>query len=78
MYIFHSTHNSEIKMNISKSINLCLKDTGIMKKKLAEKLGVSAQTVSILLKSEKCTGEMLEKLAKAFDMQVSEFVALGE
>jgi len=25
-----------------------------------------------------CTGEMLEKLSKAFDMSVSEFVALGE
>ena len=65
-------------MNISKSIKHCLNDTGIMKKKLAEKLGVSVQTISTLMKAEKCGGEMLDKLAKAFDMPVSEFIALGE
>jgi plasmid maintenance system antidote protein VapI len=65
-------------MNISKSIQYCLDDTGIMKKKLAQKLGVSVQTVSTLMKAEKCGGEMLIKLADAFDMQVSQFIALGE
>jgi len=65
-------------MNISKSINICLDETGMMKKKLAERLEVTPQTVSTLMKSEGCSNEMLEKLANTFHMKVSEFVALGE
>ena len=75
-YLYHSPKGK--KMDISKSIQHCLDDTGIKKLKLAEKLGVSQQTVSTLMKSEKCTGDMLNKLAEAFNMPVSEFVALGE
>lgn len=65
-------------MNIKKSIEVCLDDTGMMKKKLAEKLGVSVQTVSILCKSERCSTDMQVKLAEVFNMKVSEFIALGE
>ena len=65
-------------MNISKSIGHCLDDTGMKKKKLAEKLGVSVQTISTLSKAEKCSGDMLDRLATAFNMPVSKFIALGE
>ncbi len=65
-------------MDISKSITKCLDDTGMMKKKLAEKLDVSPQTISTLMKQEGCSSEMLIKLASVFGKSVSEFVALGE
>lgn len=65
-------------MNISKSITVCLDETGIMKKKLASLLGVSVQTVSTLMKSKTCSGSMMIKLASAFNMPVSKFVKLGE
>ncbi len=65
-------------MDISKSINHCLDDTGMKKKKLAEKLGVSTVTVWTLCNSDKCSGDILKKLASVFNMPVSEFIALGE
>lgn len=65
-------------MNTSKSIKKCLEETGIQKKKLASLLGVSAQTVSALMRSDACSTVMLVKLAAAFKMKVSEFVRLGE
>ena len=65
-------------MDISKSISICLEDTGMMKRKLAEKLDVTPQTVSTLMKSEGCSTDMLTRLAGVFNKTVSEFVALGE
>ena len=65
-------------MDISKSIDYCLKDTGMMKKKLAERLGVTTATVSTLVKSKRCSPDMLQKLSEVFNMRVSEFIALGE
>jgi len=65
-------------VDISESLKKCLDDTGMRKDKLAEKLGVTPQTVSTLVKSKYCTGPMLSKLAGVFGMAESEFIALGE
>ncbi len=65
-------------MNVGKSITVCLDERGMMKKKLAEKLDCTPQTVTTLIKSKECAGSMLGKLAQCFDMEVSDFVALGE
>ena len=65
-------------MNISKSIKLCLVEQDMMKKDLAEKLEVTPQTISSLMKSVNCSPDMLDKLSVVFDMKVSEFIALGE
>ena len=65
-------------MNIGKSINHALINSGINKKRLAKRMGISDSQVSRLCNSETCSGAMLTKLASAFDMYVSDLVALGE
>lgn len=65
-------------MNISKSIQVCLEDTDMKKKKIAKELDVSQQTVTELCKSKTCSSRMLIGLSKVFGMSVSEFVSLGE
>lgn len=65
-------------MNIGKSIEICLEDRGMMKKKLAEKLDVTPQTVTTLIQSKECTGPMLRKLSEIFEMKSSQFIAIGE
>jgi len=65
-------------MNTKKSLECCLEKTGIKKSFLAKGLGVSIQTVSNLCKSERCSSEMIERLAEFFDMKASEFIKLGE
>jgi len=65
-------------VNIGKSITVCLDDRGMMKKKLAERLDITPQTVSALMKSEHCSSKILIALANEFEMTVAEFIALGE
>lgn len=65
-------------MNLRKSIKMCLAEKGMAQKDLAEKLGMSQTSMSQLAAQKSCTGATLQKLADAFDMKVSEFVALGE
>jgi DNA-binding Xre family transcriptional regulator len=65
-------------MNISKSVGYALVNSGLTKKQLAEKLGTSQNTVSKLCKEKTCSGKMLDQLCAAFEMKVSDFVALGE
>ena len=65
-------------MNISKSINIALAEREILKKELAEGIGVTPVAISNICSSRTCSGKMLIKLADFFDMKVSEFVALGE
>jgi transcriptional regulator with XRE-family HTH domain len=65
-------------MNLGKSINIARAKHGLLVKELAERLGMSPTSLSQLTAQTSCTGATLQKLAKAFDMKVSEFVALGE
>lgn len=65
-------------MNIGKSIKVALAKNGMRGKELAEKLGVTQSTVSLMTSRETATGSMLKHLADVFEMSVSEFVKLGE
>tara|TARA_R110000824_G_scaffold73183_2_gene186420 strand:+ start:2087 stop:2338 length:252 start_codon:yes stop_codon:yes gene_type:complete len=77
-YILGVQITSEPNMNIGKSINHAVINQGIKKKELAVKMGISDAQISRLCGSKTCSGAMLDKLSRAFNMQVSELVALGE
>ncbi len=65
-------------MNIGKSLSTLLEDRGIMKKKIAEVLSCTPQTVSNLLKAEHCTSDQLQKLAEFFGMSIPEFIEVAK
>lgn len=65
-------------MNLRKSIKTALARREMTQKALAERLGMLETSISQLAAQKSCTGATLLKLAAAFDMKVSEFVALGE
>jgi len=65
-------------MNFRRSLKLALAKQDMTQKALAEKLGMRETSMSQLAAQTSCTGVTLQKIAKAFDMKVSEFVALGE
>lgn len=65
-------------MNLRKSVMLALASKEMMQKDLAKQLGMSQGSMSQLVNQKSCTGATLQKLAGAFDMKVSDFVALGE
>lgn len=65
-------------MHIGKSVEIALIKKGMKKKDLAKALGVSAVTVSSLVNSHSCKGQMLEKLCDVLDMKASDLIALGE
>lgn len=65
-------------MNLRKSIKVALAQRGTTQKALAEELGMSETGISQLAAQKSCTGATLQKLATAFGLKVSEFIALGE
>lgn len=65
-------------MNLRKSIMLALAHHDMRQKDLAQKMEMSQAGITQLMSQTSCTAVMLERLAEAFDMKVSEFVALGE
>ena len=66
-------------MNVGKSMKIACAKKEITGKDLAELLGLSEGTISLLINNKvKCTQKTLEAMAIEFDMPVSEFIALGE
>ena len=66
-------------MNIGKSIKIACVKKDIAQHKLAKTVGVSTVTMSTLANNKSgCKQKTLEALAEAFEMSVSEFIALGE
>lgn len=65
-------------MNFRRSLKLALAQRDMTQKALAEQLGMRETSMSQLAAQTSCTGATLQKIAEAFDMKVSEFVALGE
>jgi DNA-binding Xre family transcriptional regulator len=65
-------------MNFRKSLKLALIQHEMTQKALALKLGMRETSMSQLAAQSSCTGATLQKIADAFGMKVSEFVALGE
>lgn len=65
-------------MNFRRSLKLALAQRDMTQKALAKKLGIRETSMSQLAAQTSCTGATLQKISEAFDMKVSEFVALGE
>lgn len=65
-------------MHVGKSIKIAMAKKQMRSAELAQALGVTASTVSVMSSRTTCTGQMLILLATFFGMKVSEFVALGE
>jgi DNA-binding Xre family transcriptional regulator len=65
-------------MNFRRSLKLALAQRDMTQKALAKQLGMRETSMSQLAAQTSCTGATLQKIAEAFDMKVSEFVALGE
>lgn len=65
-------------MNFRKSLKLALIQNDMTQKALAAQLGIRETSMSQLAAQSSCTGATLQKIADAFGMKVSEFIALGE
>ena len=65
-------------MNISKSIRLALAEKHMNQADLAVKLGCKSPNVSIICSTGRTRTETLKRIADAFEMKVSSFIALGE
>ena len=65
-------------MNVGKSLKIALAMKGIKQSDLAATVGMTTVWISRLANSEKAGMGSVEMLAKALDMKVSEFLALGE
>ena len=76
---FNKTPNEDHVMNLGKSIRIGCAIKEINKKELAQITGMAESTISLLANNHRfCSKSTLESLAKAFNMPVSEFIALGE
>ena len=66
-------------MNIGRSIRIACAHCDMNQGDLAATCGISRVTISHLVTGKtQCNQKTLETLAAAFDMKVSEFIALGE
>ena len=65
-------------MNIGKSIKVALAQHDKDRKWLAGELDISQAHMSNLVNNKTRSANYLDKLAEAFNMPVSEFIALGE
>lgn len=65
-------------MNLKKSVKQACINADMKQKDLAEKLGMKPQQLNCTIARNSTSFSMLARLAAAFDMKVSEFIALGE
>lgn len=65
-------------MNVGKSIRVAMAMKNMRNSELAEKLGVTQSTVSVMCSRDTAAGQTLKALAEIFEMKVSELLALGE
>ena len=65
-------------MNLKKSVKQACINADMKQKDLAEKLGMKPQQLNCTIARNSTSFAMLARLAAAFDMKVSEFIALGE
>lgn len=65
-------------MNAAISMKVAMAKRGFTQAQLAKLAGLTQSSISGLANRPNWNGESLQKIAAAFDMKVSEFVALGE
>lgn len=65
-------------INCDKSFNEALRITGLLRQEIGDRTGLQPSSISRASTTRHVSCKKLEMLAKAFDMKVSEFIALGE
>ena len=65
-------------MNLTKSLSISLAEAGITQEELANIIGVTQAHISCISVRGTCTTGTLDKLARAFNIKVSTFIARGE
>lgn len=65
-------------MNIAKSVNVALAMHEKKKAWLADRMGISVDTLYRRISVNNPTSDSIQQFANAFEMKASEFVALGE
>lgn len=65
-------------MNIKRSARIALAKKDMTQAELAKIVGVTPATLSLIINRDEIPTGRLEQIANAFDMKVSEFLALGE
>ena len=65
-------------MDVGKSVRIAMASEGINQTRLAERIGITRQSVSHICKQKTANSKYIDRLAKAFDMKASDFIALGE
>lgn len=65
-------------MDIGKSLKMALIKNNMEQSDLATKIGIHQSNISKISCGKTITTETLSRLATAFNMKVSEFVAIGE
>ncbi len=65
-------------MNLGKSIKIACALNDMTQGEAAEKANVLQPQLSLITRTNSCQSATLEKMAKAFKLKVSEFIALGE
>lgn len=74
----HSINSEGISMHIGRSTRIAMAQRGMRSKDLAQILGMTQTSISLVLSRESSPGGLVKKLAEVFGMKASEFVALGE
>lgn len=65
-------------MNLKKSIKQACLNKEVTQKAIAEKLEFSPTQLQVIMRRNSASTEMLLRISKAFEMKLSEFIALGE
>jgi len=65
-------------VNLKQSIKMGLAKRQMRQGDLATQIGMRASSLSASAQRNSCSIQVLERIAAALDMKVSEFVALGE
>ena len=65
-------------MNIGKSLKIALIQNNMEQADLADRMGIHQSNISKISRGKTITTETLQRIAKAFNMKVSEFLAIGE
>ena len=65
-------------MKIDKALKIALIKRNLQQKDIADSLIISPAFVSNLANGHSASARMIERIAKALDYKVSEFIALGE
>lgn len=65
-------------MNIKKSFDKARAEAQLKTEQIAERMGIKRQTLSTMVARSDLKASTIQRMADAFGMKASEFIALGE